>query len=211
MGTEPVVLCLQDTTELDFNGQQARGLGPLSYETQRGTYPHPTYAATPARKPLGILDAWMWVREKKDAAGRRGGPKESLRWIEGYERLAEVAPHMSATRLVYVADREADMMALMIRAQDLGTPVDWLVRATHNRALAEGEQLWAHTCEGQLRGQIKFAMPTRHGVKARTVRQQLWARRVELRAGKGRTLMATRIVARESMRQPASNPSNGAC
>lgn len=32
----PVALCLQDTTELDFNGQDIEGLGPLSYEAQRG-------------------------------------------------------------------------------------------------------------------------------------------------------------------------------
>ena len=32
----PVVLCLQDTTELDFEGKATRGLGPLSYEAQRG-------------------------------------------------------------------------------------------------------------------------------------------------------------------------------
>jgi len=30
------VLGLQDTTELDFNGQDIEGLGPLSYEPQRG-------------------------------------------------------------------------------------------------------------------------------------------------------------------------------
>jgi len=35
MAGQAVVLCLQDTTELDFNGQQARGLGPLSYAAQR--------------------------------------------------------------------------------------------------------------------------------------------------------------------------------
>ena len=57
MGEHAVVLCLQDTTELDFNGQRARGLGPLSYEAQRGMYLHPTYAVTPAREPLGVLDA----------------------------------------------------------------------------------------------------------------------------------------------------------
>src|SRR5256885_1476965 len=33
-----VVLCIQDTTELDFNGQANAGLGPLSYEAQRGMY-----------------------------------------------------------------------------------------------------------------------------------------------------------------------------
>lgn len=116
MADQAVVLCLQDTTELDFNGQRARGLGPLSYEAQRGMYVHPTYAVTTAREPLGILDVWMWARELRDANGQRGGPKESLRWIEGYERLAELAPRLPATRLVYVADREADMLPLMVRA-----------------------------------------------------------------------------------------------
>jgi hypothetical protein len=89
METHRVVLCLQDTTELDFNGQGAFGLGPLSYEAQGGMYLHPTYAVTPQREPLGILDAWMWAREKKDESGKRGGLKESLRWIEEYERIAE--------------------------------------------------------------------------------------------------------------------------
>jgi Transposase DNA-binding len=36
MRPHPVVLCLQDTTELDVNGQTITGLGPLSYEAQRG-------------------------------------------------------------------------------------------------------------------------------------------------------------------------------
>ena len=40
MKEHPVVLCLQDTTELDFNGQETSGLGPLSYEAQRGLYLH---------------------------------------------------------------------------------------------------------------------------------------------------------------------------
>ena len=69
MAALPVVLCLQDTTELDFIGQGAFGLGPLSYEAQRGMYLHPTYAVTPARAPLGIIDAWMRAREKKDKSG----------------------------------------------------------------------------------------------------------------------------------------------
>ena len=31
MADQSVVLCLQNTTELDFNGHQALGVGPLSY------------------------------------------------------------------------------------------------------------------------------------------------------------------------------------
>jgi len=100
MAIHPVVLCLQDTTELDFNGQGISGLGPLSYEAQRGMYLHPTYAVTPAREPLGVLDAWMWAREFKDADGHRGGAPESLRWKEGYEHVAELAAELPDTRLV---------------------------------------------------------------------------------------------------------------
>ena len=206
MAEQAVVLCLQDTTELDFNGQQAQGLGPLSYEAQRGMYIHPAYAVTTAREPLGILDVWMWARELRDANGQRGGLKESLRWIEGYERLAELAPRLPATRLVYVADREADMLPLMIRAQQLDCPADWLVRAAHNRCLPNSEKLWPHVTDGEPLGEIEFALAARPGTKARIVRQQLWARCVELKADKGTTLAVTCIIAREIGAPPGVKP-----
>ncbi len=197
MAACPVVLCLQDTTELDFNARRVTGLGPLSYEAQRGMYLHPTYAVTPGRVPLGVLDAWMWAREPKDAQGKRGGMKESRRWIEGYGRVAETASSLPHTRLVYVADREADMIALMVRAQELGTPADWLIRSTHDRALPEGAKLWATASEGEALGEIAFTMGSRHGVRARPVRQHVWLRRIELPAGDGRSVAATCLVARE--------------
>ncbi len=137
-----VVLCLQDTTELDFNGHSIAGLGPLSYEAQRGMYLHATYAVTSEREPLGVLDAWMWAREVKNEDGSRGGVLESARWMEGYSRIAELAPLLPDTRLVYVADREADIVALMATARDLGHPADSLIRSRHNRSLPEGGKLW---------------------------------------------------------------------
>jgi len=45
-------------------------------------YAHSTYAVSTSREPLGVLDAWMWARERKDADGLRPGVSESLRWIE---------------------------------------------------------------------------------------------------------------------------------
>jgi hypothetical protein len=199
MRAHPVVLCVQDTTELDFNGQEAEGLGPLNYEARRGMYVHPTLALTPQREPLGVLDAWMWAREQRDEDGVRHGQKESSRWIEGYERVAEMAAEMPATRLVYVADREADLVAMMARAQALGAPADWLVRAKHNRCLpdGDGEKLWAHTSAGEALGEIAFTMPAREDQKARKVRQQLWARALEISNGKGGTVAVTCVVARE--------------
>ena len=43
MRGQPVVLCIQDTTELDFTTQPGiAGLGRLSHEAQPGLYAHPT-------------------------------------------------------------------------------------------------------------------------------------------------------------------------
>ncbi len=104
-----VALCLQDTTERDFNGQGIAGLGRLNHEARRGMYLHPTYAVTPKREPLGVLDAWMWAREDLDGPGERASIKESVRRTEGYERVAELAAGMTATRLVNMVDREAGL------------------------------------------------------------------------------------------------------
>jgi hypothetical protein len=193
----PVVLCIQDTTELNYNGQQITGLGPLSYEAQRGMYLHPTYAVTPERLPLGVVDAWMWAREKLGPDGVRPGQKESGRWPEGYQRVAEMAADMPGTRLVYVADREADMIDLMRCARDAGTPADWLVRAKTNRALPEGAKLWSTTTAGEPLGEITFTIGPRGAQKGRKVRQQLWAKEVELPAGRGSVVKATCVIARE--------------
>lgn len=89
------------------------------------------------------------------------------------------------------------MIALMVRAQELGTPADWLIRSTHDRALPEGARLWTSTSEGEALGQIEFTMGSRHGVKERQVRQQIWMRRIELPAGSGQSVTATCLVARE--------------
>ncbi|WP_232442088.1 IS4 family transposase, partial [Burkholderia ubonensis] len=192
-----VVLCLDDTTELNFNGQEIAGLGPLSYEAQRGMYVHATYAVTPQREPLGVLNAWMWSRERKDARGKRGGIKESTRWIEGYERVAEQAVDLPGTRLVYVADRESDIVELMAKARDLGYPADWLIRAQHNRVLPEGQRLWDHATQAEPLGEIRFTLHGRQRQKAREVQQQIWSRRIDVPDGQGGVVSINCLVARE--------------
>jgi hypothetical protein len=84
MQGRPVVLCIQDTTELNFNGQQTEGLGTLSFAAQRGMYLHPIYAVSPEREPLGVLDAWMWVWDasktaRRDAAAARRFFEKAMR------------------------------------------------------------------------------------------------------------------------------------
>lgn len=198
MKTQRIVLCLQDTTELDFNGQAIEGLGPLSYEAQRGMYVHPTYAVSTEREPLGVLDAWLWAREPKDEGCARAGIKESTRWIEGYTRLAELSASLPDTRLVYVADREADIVELMRTARDLGEPVDWLVRSQHNRALPQGERLWSAVMADEPVGELRFTMASRQGQKAREVHQQIRVKSVTLADGCGGELSVYCVIATEA-------------
>lgn len=208
MRAEAVVLCIQDTTELDFHGQQMQGLGTLSYPAQRGMYLHPTYAVSSAQRvPLGVLDAWMWVRDKSKTASRSlpEGVKESRRWIEGYERIAEQADDLPQTRLVYMADREGDFIALLARAAELGTPVDWLVRSTHNRKLADDSGLlWDEA--GTVLGEVRFLLPARKGQKAREVCQRISARRCTLRAPDGTPIEATAVLAQEQDAPDGTKP-----
>lgn len=193
MAEHPLVLCIQDTTELDFNGQQIQGLGRLSYEAQRGMYLHPTYAVTPDREPLGTLDCWMWARAPVGSKAAKAAPVESLRWIEGYERIAERAAELPQTRLVYVADREGDILELMQRAAELNHPADYLLRSQHNRKLPKGHKLWDQVKGGEPLGAIRFTLKARPGQPAREVRQTVWARRLTLAEG----IEATCVIAQE--------------
>jgi hypothetical protein len=122
---------------------------------------------------------------------------ESERWIEGYERIGEMAARVPETRLGYVAYREADILRLMQRAHALGCPADWLIRSRHNRSLPEGAKLWNTVLEGNPLGEIQFTFASRHGQPAREVRQQIWARRLALPAANGEAVTMTCLVARE--------------
>ena len=197
MAQHPVVLCLQDTTELDFNGQEIAGLGPLSYEAQRGLYLHPTYVVTPQREPLGVINAWTWAREAKPGAAPRGGLLESVRWVESYERIAEQARAMPATRHVCIGDRESDLLALVVKARDMDYAADYLVRCQHNRVLPEGARLWDEVMASAPLGRIRFELPAGRGRKARSVEQELRAQRVTLPDRLGGHLDVTCLIACE--------------
>jgi hypothetical protein len=94
---QPVALCIQDTTDLDFTRQPGLvGLGRLSYEAQPGLYLPPTLGVTPLGAAVGVIEAWLWTRAPK------GEPqvKESARWQEGSEIVADLAAPVPDTRLV---------------------------------------------------------------------------------------------------------------
>lgn len=143
-------------------------------------YCHPTLAVSESGVVLGVLDAWMWARLAKGEPDIR----ESTRWTEGYQRVAELKTELSGTEIVTVADREADIRELMTEAQRQENAVHWLVRAKHNRVTGDGK-LWDRLSNAEILGTVQFTL-------ARTATRQ--ARPVEL------------TLRRESVTLPATQP-----
>jgi hypothetical protein len=214
----PVVLCVEDTSELDFTSKsKVEGLGPLNYDGTRGLHIHPMLAITPERLCLGVLELWRWVRDASDHGGkdrqhriaRSLEEKESLRWVEGYKKVAELQRQMGETRLVYMADRDSDLFELF-EAADAG-PAHWLIRAAQDRAVLGGGLIWDKVGQSPSLGQITFKLPAGRGRSARQVEQSLRALRVPLRPPyrpdkKLAPVEVTAILAREENPPPGEDP-----
>jgi hypothetical protein len=147
MAHQPVVLLVQDTTELDVTRpqQQVVGAGPLDGPTRRGVYAHVMEAFTPDGIPLGNFWTKFFTREDEEQPKtkeekrreRKALPieeKESFRWLEGLRAAREVAQELPGTTIVCVADSEADIYDIF--AEPRGErPVHWLIRACQDRAV----------------------------------------------------------------------------
>lgn len=214
----PVVLCVEDTSELDFTSKtKTEGLGPLNFEGTRGINIHPMLAVTPEGLCLGVLDLWQWVRDANDHGGkdrrdrllRPLEQKESLRWVEGYKKVANLQGQVGESRLVYVADRDSDLFELF-EAADQG-PADWLIRAAQDRAVQGGGLLWEKVGQSPSLGKVEFDLPAGRGRSARRVVQSLYAIRVLLRPPyrpdkKLAPVEVTAILAREENPPPGEEP-----
>jgi len=139
------VILPQDTTEVDLTRPEMEvlGAGPLDDESRRGAFLHLSHAFTPDGTPLGTVRADMWTRQdgarkkdrKKDYKTKPIEEKESMRWVEGLSEARRLALLVPETRIVSVADSEADIFELFDEAQASQPAIDWIVRACQDRAL----------------------------------------------------------------------------
>jgi transposase-like protein/transposase Tn5 family protein len=139
----PVVLCVQDDTQLDFTCRTGiRGLGITGDGAGRGLLQHTALAVLPDKQVLGVLDiAWHAVAPAPKGETRR---QRQARWNvrDVWQDAAEhIGPWSSGSKLVHVGDRHADLFRFMHKATALGH--DFVVRAVHDRYVdEETERLW---------------------------------------------------------------------
>ena len=144
MREHPVVLHVQDTSELDFTKHPPKDARCLNKAERFGLYMHAHLAVTPAKLNLGVVGIHFFDRAPETlgkADERSTWPieqKESFRWLEGYRLACQLAADCPETQVVSVADREADIYDIFVDAQQQPGPrADFIVRARVERSTLE--------------------------------------------------------------------------
>lgn len=176
----PVVLAVQDTTELDYTHHpRTTGLGMLGDTAHHGLFVHGTLALTPERLPVGLLALDTWTRDPAAVgkqATRRQRPtaeKESGKWLRSLDAVNAAARACPTPHFVSVGDREADVFDLL--AAPRAPRVDLLVRAAHDRRVDDPEAayLWTLAAQAPMVASTTVDVPARRGQPARTAQVQV--------------------------------------
>lgn len=201
LATVPLVLAVQDTTEVDWTAHPAtEGLGPLGHTACQGLHVHSTLAVTPERVPLGLVAQQVWARDPAEVgkrARRKQLPiaqKESQKWLTSLDAVFTAQAECPETRFVSVGDREADVFDLLAAARPAG--VELLIRAAWNRCVEAPEcYVWA-TVEAQpVRTHLVVQVPRRGPQPAREATVALRFCPVTLRPPRHRKAEGLPVVA----------------
>lgn len=133
--SNPVVLAIQDTTDLDFSSlKKTTGLGFICQGIQQGIKVHSCFGVSGIGEPLGLLHQHTWSRTER--AGKRGErrkkatkDKESQRWLDTLSAAEQGIAE--SVCLVHVGDREADIYDLFVQPRRANSEL--LIRAEYNR------------------------------------------------------------------------------
>lgn len=172
MDTMPLVLLVQDTTDLDFSHRRKMsGLGEIGDGNGRGWYLQTVLAVEPgSREVLGCAYQHPFMRtpapKGETRTQRRQRRKETDIW---HECVQAIGPSPSSSIRVHVGDRGADIFEFLYTCRSLHT--HFVVRADQNRRVQTADESIEHLFE-QVRGlpaqdQRPFDLPASHGRKAR--------------------------------------------
>jgi hypothetical protein len=192
-GQYPVVLAVQDTTDLNYSAHPlTEQLGPIGENKrgQVGLLVHDTMLYNLEGTPLGLLDVRCWVRgDEEMGKDRRNLPieqKESYKWLESFRAACALQAQCPQTQVVSMGDREADLYELFIASREDPCQTKFLVRACQDRRLADSEQgfLWAQLMAQPAVASMKLKVPRKqkNNQPARTAVVEVRYRAVELAA-----------------------------
>jgi hypothetical protein len=168
MSRESTALLVEDSTDLNYSTRaQCRDLGQIGTNQtgakSRGLRLHSSMALGQNGLPLGIIQVQGYAPQsaKGKDPDRPIEQKDSYRWIEGFEQAMEIAAALPQTRVINIADREADMFELFhFRRSQTGRKAELLIRAKTDRCLQDTEQkLFAELAAAPLAQRFSLCVP----------------------------------------------------
>ena len=191
----PVVLAVQDTTSFNYDTHaDMEGLGPISTRVDgaQGILLHDTMAFSTEGTALGLVDIQVWARDPREFGKRATRyqraieQKESFKWIKSFHAAARLQRQLgTATLVVSVGDREADVYELFARAKSDPANPKLLVRAEADRRVENITTcLWPYMENQAVAGQRLLRIPRRKGRAARDAVLQIRFAQVTLRSPK---------------------------
>lgn len=198
------VLLLTDTSEANYTTKIAmEGKERLS-QTNTGLWLHPTFAVTPNRLPLGVIDNNFWHREPEVFKGKKSErdklpieEKESYRWIASYLKACEVAKETPGTKIIHICDRDADMIELFEMASEKAKVEEnysnFIVRSQYDRSIEKedsekdsendniNKKLWRTLRNSPTLGVVDFTVSPTEERNGRKVKMEIKAVSVTLK------------------------------
>ena len=178
MSAEKLVFVIQDTTDLNYTDHpHTTGLGPTANkaDTTQGFFLHGSLATTPEGVPLGVVDVQTYVRDPAkfgDSNKRNSKPieeKESMRWLKSFQVAQQLAASLPNTRVVSIADREADIYELFAMGAEHDNAAGLLVRVQHNRGVENEQKFLLKLLHSQpVAATVAVEIPAGSGRRART-------------------------------------------
>jgi len=163
------VLCIHDTTEFEFDTPAPRkGLGRLrGKKSPQGFFAHTSLlvAFAESREPLGLLAVQPWTRtEQVRQMRRQAGLTEMDFWSQGVA-LCEARCQAS---LIHIMDRKGDSYEQYVQLQ--AEQRRFVIRACHNRLLADGKKLFDTLSEAPL--SVSRCVPLSRRVASQFLKQK---------------------------------------
>lgn len=139
------VLGIQDTTDLDFTGNQvADKLGSLNYANRKGYYAHNHLLCDQNGVSLGLFNQFLWNRDPNYFGQNRTlwplEAKESIRWLRDFEQFQSFFAQFPQHTAIDICDREADFYELFEAKK--APNVHLLVRSRSDKTLCNSQKLW---------------------------------------------------------------------
>ena len=198
MAQEKVVLSVQDTTSLNYTMHpETDGIGPIGSKKTSGPIGlmlHDTMAFSVEGTPLGLIDVQCWARDEGTFGKhheRKSKPiekKESNKWLNSLRAAAQAQRQCPNTMIVSVGDREADIYELFHLALEDRQGAELLVRAEHDRLLADGQgHLWPFVEQQPLAAVQQVRTARRRNQPAREAQLEVRFVKVSLKPPQGKS------------------------